>query len=101
MSKRFRGENFSGRPVVIHELLKELSDEENYISEDESENEDCVEIQNHQFTDSDRDKNDELSFESTDDGKTILEKQTQEVENKNLKSADQKINKSDWVEKNP
>ncbi|GFT71585.1 hypothetical protein NPIL_283231 [Nephila pilipes] len=73
MSKRFRGENFWGRPEAIRELLKELSDERNYVSEDESENEDCVEIQNHEFTDSETDENDELSFESTDEEKTILE----------------------------
>ncbi|GFT80462.1 piggyBac transposable element-derived protein 4 [Nephila pilipes] len=66
--------------------LKEPSDEENKISEDESENEDFVEIQNDEFADGDKDENDELSFESTDDAKIILEKQTQKDENKNLKS---------------
>ncbi|GFS87585.1 hypothetical protein NPIL_107071 [Nephila pilipes] len=74
MSKRFRGENFSDRPETIRELLKELSDEENYISEDESENEDCIEIQNHEFTVIDKEENEELSFESTDEGRAILEK---------------------------
>ncbi|GFS37192.1 hypothetical protein NPIL_275151, partial [Nephila pilipes] len=56
MSKRFRGENFWDRPEAILELLKELSDEDIYISEDGSENKDCVEIQNHEFTDSDKDE---------------------------------------------
>ncbi|GFS91599.1 DDE_Tnp_1_7 domain-containing protein [Nephila pilipes] len=41
---------------------------------------------NYEFTDSDKDENDELSYESTDEGKTILEKQTQDDENKNIKS---------------
>ncbi|GFS78568.1 hypothetical protein NPIL_604391 [Nephila pilipes] len=76
MSKRFRREKFWGRPEIIRELLKELSDEYSSISADESENEDYVEIQNHEFIYSDKDENDELSFERTDEGKTILEKQT-------------------------
>ncbi|GFT28920.1 hypothetical protein NPIL_244901 [Nephila pilipes] len=84
--KAFPRRKFLGRPEAIRELLKELNDEENYISEDESQNEDSVEIQNYEFTDSDKDENDELLFESTDEGKSILEKQTQEDENKNLKS---------------
>ncbi|GFS31711.1 hypothetical protein NPIL_319921 [Nephila pilipes] len=76
MSKRFRGKHFWTRPETIRELLNALSDEDNYISGDESENKDCVEIQNHEFTDSNKDENDESSFNSTDEGKTILEKQT-------------------------
>ncbi|GFQ77718.1 DDE_Tnp_1_7 domain-containing protein [Trichonephila clavata] len=40
MLERFRGENFWGRPETIRELLKELIKDENFISEDESENED-------------------------------------------------------------
>ncbi|GFU19895.1 hypothetical protein NPIL_380681 [Nephila pilipes] len=103
MSKYFREENFWDRPKAILELLKELSNEENYVSEDKSKNEKCVEIQNHEFTGSDKEENDELSFENTDEGKTILEKQTQEGEKKNLKSkANAEVpNKSDWVGKNP
>ncbi|GFT77874.1 endoribonuclease Dicer [Nephila pilipes] len=60
-----------------------------------------MEIQNHEFTDNNQDENDELSFESTDEGKTILGKQTQEDENKNLKSEvnAEVSNESDWVEK--
>ncbi|GFT33234.1 hypothetical protein NPIL_370231 [Nephila pilipes] len=76
MSKRFRVKHFWSRPEAFRELLNALSDEDNYISGDESENKDCVEIQNHGFTDSDKYENDELSFNSTDEGKTILEKQT-------------------------
>ncbi|GFT80268.1 hypothetical protein NPIL_114421 [Nephila pilipes] len=51
----FCGEKFWGRLEAIRQLSKELSDEENYISEDESEKEDC-----HEFTDSDKDENAEL-----------------------------------------
>ncbi|GFR07128.1 hypothetical protein TNCT_255041 [Trichonephila clavata] len=40
MSERFRGENFWGRRETIRELLKELIDDENFISEDESKDED-------------------------------------------------------------
>ncbi|GFS72002.1 hypothetical protein NPIL_542281 [Nephila pilipes] len=68
MSKRFRGENFWSRPETTRELLKELSDEENYVSEDEFEN-DYIEIQNQELTDTDRNEKDELSFESTDEEK--------------------------------
>ncbi|GFU13133.1 hypothetical protein NPIL_357441 [Nephila pilipes] len=55
------------------------------VTADESKNEDCVEIQNPEFTGSEKDENEELSFENTDEGKTILEKQPQEDENRNLK----------------
>ncbi|GFT13242.1 hypothetical protein TNCV_4077001 [Trichonephila clavipes] len=50
MSKRFREENFRGKPEAIRELLKELSDDTNLITEDKSEKEDFVEVQNHEFT---------------------------------------------------
>ncbi|GFR03465.1 hypothetical protein TNCT_580321 [Trichonephila clavata] len=49
MSKRFRGENFWGKPEAIRELLKELGDDEEFISEDESENEDFIEVENSEF----------------------------------------------------
>ncbi|GFT14080.1 hypothetical protein NPIL_704731 [Nephila pilipes] len=95
MSNHFLGENFWGRHEDIWDLLK---NEENYVSEDESENEVCVEIQNHEFSDRDKDKNDELSFEGTDEVKTRLEKQIQENENKNLKSETnaEVSTKTDW-----
>ena len=74
MSKCFHGENFWGRPEAILELLKKFSNEENSIFEDESENEDFVEIQTHKFIDSDRDENNDLSFENNnDEEKTLIE----------------------------
>ncbi|GFS78054.1 hypothetical protein NPIL_669431 [Nephila pilipes] len=71
MSKLFRGET-CGRSETIRELLKDLNNEENYISENELEREDCVKIQNYEFIGTDKDENDEQLFESTDEGKQYL-----------------------------
>ncbi|GFQ70915.1 hypothetical protein TNCT_460351 [Trichonephila clavata] len=39
------------KPEAIRELLKELSDDETFISEDEPENKDFIEVQKQEFTD--------------------------------------------------
>ncbi|GFS79986.1 hypothetical protein NPIL_160451 [Nephila pilipes] len=59
MSKRFGGERFLDQSEAIRKPSKELSDEENYISDDESQNEDCFDIKNREFIDIDKHENDE------------------------------------------
>lgn len=76
MSKHFHGEHFLGKPEAIRELLKELSNEEKFISGEELEDEDFIEVQvrYHELTDSDRDENYELSIDTKDDEKVVQEK---------------------------
>ena len=76
MSKRFRGENFWGRPDAIREFLKELSDEENSASENGSKNDDFLERENNENTGSDMKENDNFSVDSNNEGK-IAEKRSQ------------------------
>ncbi|GBM49045.1 hypothetical protein AVEN_153556-1 [Araneus ventricosus] len=53
---------------------------------DESEKkDDFIEVENHEFTDSDKDEKEELSFDNKDEEETKIEKQTQEDENMKLK----------------
>ncbi|KAF8793300.1 Tumor suppressor candidate 3 like protein [Argiope bruennichi] len=89
MSKRFRGENFWGRPDAIREVLKELSDEKISTFSDESETEDYIEVENSDFTDSDRDEIENNLLENKVEEATMLEKNT-EVDNMKLKSKSKK-----------
>ncbi|GBL78968.1 hypothetical protein AVEN_48932-1 [Araneus ventricosus] len=93
MSKYFCRENFLGRPEAIRDLLKELSDEKNSILGDESEKNDFIEVENHEFIESDKGENEELSFDNKDEEETMLEKQTQEDENMKLKYEAKKVEK--------
>lgn len=94
MSKRFRGDNFWGRPDAIRKLLKELSDDESSLSGDESEN-DFLEVENLEFTDSDRDGNEDMDSIKTDGKsvtKTKLQKQTQAEESTKLEYKSKTVN---------
>ncbi|GFW82560.1 hypothetical protein TNCV_1794531 [Trichonephila clavipes] len=71
MSKRFRAENCWGKPEAISELLKVLSDADNFFSEDKSENEDFIEVQNYEFTNSDREESDGVSCVCMDADKLL------------------------------
>ncbi|KAF8781656.1 hypothetical protein HNY73_012032 [Argiope bruennichi] len=89
MSKCFRRENFWGKPDAIQEVLKELSDEEISTFSDELETEDYIEVENSDFTDSDRDEIENNLLENKVEEETMLEKNT-EVDNMRLKSKSKK-----------